>query len=101
MCITEKSCPWLVSTKKDDELECVDGSTCNARNSPLKWACCTEKKLKRGKCPKNYPEMCANQACGHEKSDYCCEREDSCVNKYGGPRACDENGNDYPCYILP
>ena len=84
----DKLCPWLTSTDKHDELECIDGSICNVETNEQKWSCCTDKHERRRKCPKNYPVMCADQVCGYNNTDYCCETANGCTEQYGGMREC-------------
>ena len=89
MFVTEKLCPWVTSTDTNDELECVDGFTCNANTNAEKWSCCTDEHKKRQKCPKNYPAMCAAKTCGYSNTDHCCSTENGCTEKFDGLRDCD------------
>merc|ERR1719414_1040728 len=73
-------CPWLEGTTLvDDQLECMDGFTCDGQDDP---ACC-DLHGGRAKCPPNHAHMC-EVPCG--EGAHCC-RWDTCA-AHGGNRQC-------------
>ncbi|KAJ1475935.1 hypothetical protein T484DRAFT_2024348, partial [Baffinella frigidus] len=76
------SCPWLQGdTAIPGEWECLDGTRGDA------WTC--NEHGGRGKCPANFPEMCAQPSVCAGGLAFCCSID--CAG-YGGQRLCPATG---------
>lgn len=79
----EGDCAHATSTPFFNNLECADGSYCDAAKDG--WDCCMDKG-KRKRCPPNMPNMCAND--NDCADDHCCETD------------CSEKGGNLLCPLV-
>ena len=71
-------CSWSSTTPAADQYLCNNGELCEG-------ALCCSSRLKRAKCPRNLPNMCASPTSSEDGSDYGCRE------------SCDQHGGNRPC----